>query len=178
MKSYSLKSLGNKNDYMTILSEQENGFVIRIVRDQDGYEDIKTDFLSKELFESCIRTGYLTEIEVRAFAVYGRGSFPGGHAVQASGSKLVFARDESGKIHFFLNKLNGCVYPCFFVRNRRKPVYFHSVFFHKSEPGFLTLCELPDCNKKLLKQLFPGNFSLKKKRAKPVFKAKLFKAFH
>lgn len=69
MKSYSLKSLGNKNDYMTILSEQENGFVIRIVRDQDGYEDIKTDFLSKELFESCIRTGYLTEIEAAAVAI-------------------------------------------------------------------------------------------------------------
>lgn len=69
MKSYSLKSLGNKNDYMTILSEKENGFVIRIVRDQDGYEDIKTDFLSKELFESCIRTGYLTEIEAVAVAI-------------------------------------------------------------------------------------------------------------
>lgn len=62
MKSYSLKSLGNKNDYMTILCEEENGFVIRIVRDQDGYEDVETDFLSRELFESCIRTGYLTEI--------------------------------------------------------------------------------------------------------------------
>lgn len=69
MKSYSLKSLGNKNDYMTILNEQENGFVIRIVRDQDGYEDTKTDFLSKELFESCIRTGYLTEIEPAAAAI-------------------------------------------------------------------------------------------------------------
>lgn len=69
MKSYSLKSLGNKNDYMTIISEKEDGFVIRIVRDQDGYEDIKTDFLSRELFESCIRTGYLTEIEPVTVAV-------------------------------------------------------------------------------------------------------------
>ncbi len=69
MKSYSLKSLGNKNDYMTILWEKENGFVIRIVRDQDGYEDVKTDFLSRELFESCIRTGYLTEIEPVAVAI-------------------------------------------------------------------------------------------------------------
>lgn len=69
MKSYSLKSLGNKNDYMTIVSEKEDGYVIRIVRDQDGYEDIKTDFLSKELFECCLRTGYLTEIENVAVAV-------------------------------------------------------------------------------------------------------------
>lgn len=63
MKSYSLKSLGNKNDYMTVLKESKEGYVIRIVRDMDGYDDVQTDFLSKELFECCIRTGYLTEIE-------------------------------------------------------------------------------------------------------------------
>lgn len=63
MKSYSLKSLGNKNDYMTILKEYNDGYVIKIVRDLDGYEEVKTDYLSRELFESCIRTGYLTEIE-------------------------------------------------------------------------------------------------------------------
>ncbi len=63
MKHYSLKSLGNKNDYMTILKETDDGFVIKIVRDMDGYEDVTNDFLSRELFDSCIRTGYLTEIE-------------------------------------------------------------------------------------------------------------------
>ena len=63
MKSYSLKSLGNKNDYMMVLKETKEGYVIRIVRDMDGYDDVQTDFLSKELFECCIRTGYLTEIE-------------------------------------------------------------------------------------------------------------------
>ena len=63
MKSYSLKSLGNKNDYMTVLKETKEGYVIRIVRDMDGYDDVTTDFLSKELFECCIRTGYLSEIE-------------------------------------------------------------------------------------------------------------------
>ena len=62
MKSYSLKILVNKNDYITILKETDDGYVIKIVRDLDGYEETKTDFLSKELFESCIRTGYLTEI--------------------------------------------------------------------------------------------------------------------
>ena len=63
MKSYSLKRLGNKNDYMTILRETDEGYVIRIVRDLDGYDDVQTDFLSKELFDCCIRTGYLTEIK-------------------------------------------------------------------------------------------------------------------
>ena len=48
---------------MTVLKETKEGYVIRIVRDMDGYDEVHTDFLSKELFECCIRTGYLTEIE-------------------------------------------------------------------------------------------------------------------
>jgi len=62
MKTYTLKSIGKKTDYMTIIREMEDGYVVKIVRDMDGYEDVKTDYISKELFESCIRTGYLTEI--------------------------------------------------------------------------------------------------------------------
>ncbi len=63
MKSYTLKSIGKNTDYMTIIREMDDGFVVKIVRDLDGYEDIKTDYISKELFESCIRTGYLKEIK-------------------------------------------------------------------------------------------------------------------
>ena len=62
MKSYTLKSIVKNTDYMTIVREMEDGFVVKIVRDLDGYEDIKTDYISRELFDSCIRTGYLTEI--------------------------------------------------------------------------------------------------------------------
>ena len=63
MAYYTLNSIGNSSDYMTIIKETEDGFVVRIVRDKDGYDDITTDFISKSLFESCIRTGYLTKIE-------------------------------------------------------------------------------------------------------------------
>ena len=63
MKSYSLKSLGNKNDYMTILRETDEGYVIRIVRDLDGYDYVHADCLSKELFDCCIRAGCRTEIK-------------------------------------------------------------------------------------------------------------------
>ena len=44
MKKYTLKSIGKNTDYMTILREMEDGFVVQIVRDMDGYEDIKTDY--------------------------------------------------------------------------------------------------------------------------------------
>lgn len=62
MKSYTLKSIGNSSDYMTVIRKMEDGYVVRIVRDRDGYNEVKTDYISRELFDSCIRTGYLTEI--------------------------------------------------------------------------------------------------------------------
>ena len=48
---------------MTIVKEMDDGFVVRIVRDRDGYDEVKTDFISHSLFDSCVRTGYLTKIE-------------------------------------------------------------------------------------------------------------------
>lgn len=63
MGYYSLKSHTNSKDYMEIMREMDDGFIVKIVRDKDGYKDITTDFISATLFESCIRTGYITKIE-------------------------------------------------------------------------------------------------------------------
>lgn len=65
MAYYTLKSIGKSSDYMTILKETDEGYVVRIVRDKDGFDDVTTDFISRSLFESCIRTGYLTKIETQ-----------------------------------------------------------------------------------------------------------------
>ena len=62
MESYTLKSIGKSADYMTIVREMDDGYVVRIVRDRDGYDEVTTDYISKSLFNSCIRTGYLTKI--------------------------------------------------------------------------------------------------------------------
>ena len=62
MKSYTLKSIGKNVDYMSIVREMDDGYVVRIVRDKDGYEDVTTDYLSKALFDSCLRTGYITKV--------------------------------------------------------------------------------------------------------------------
>jgi len=62
MGTYTLKSIGKKSDYMTIVREMDDGYVVRIVRDKDGYEDVTTDYISKALFDSCVRTGYLTKV--------------------------------------------------------------------------------------------------------------------
>ena len=66
MASYTVKSLGKSTDYMPIVRELDDGYVVRIVRDKDGYNDITTDYISKTLFDSCIRTGYLTKMETPA----------------------------------------------------------------------------------------------------------------
>ena len=69
MGSYLLKSLNKTSDYMTIVRELDDGYVVRIVRDKDGYNDITTDYISKTLFDSCIRTGYLTKMETNLVKV-------------------------------------------------------------------------------------------------------------
>ena len=69
MDFYKIKST-NTADYMTIVREMEDGFIVKIVRDRDGYEEVITDFLSKTLFESCLRTGYIEKVtSVRKLAV-------------------------------------------------------------------------------------------------------------
>ena len=69
MDFYKIKST-NPADYMTIVREMEDGFIVKIVRDRDGYEEVITDVLSKTLFESCLRTGYIEKVtSVRKLAV-------------------------------------------------------------------------------------------------------------
>ncbi|MCQ2612023.1 MAG: hypothetical protein MJ183_00275 [Treponemataceae bacterium] len=63
MDCYALKGHNESKDYMMIVNEIDDGYVVRIVRDLDGYEEVTTDFMSKTLFDSCVRTGYLTKME-------------------------------------------------------------------------------------------------------------------
>ena len=62
MGTYTLKSIGKNTDYMTVFREMDDGYVVKIVRDKDGYDDITTDYISKALFDTCIRTGYITKV--------------------------------------------------------------------------------------------------------------------
>ena len=63
MEYYALKGYGDTKDYMQIVKKLDDGYVVKIVRDMDGYDDITTDFMSQELFDTCIRTGYIVKIE-------------------------------------------------------------------------------------------------------------------
>ncbi|HKL87241.1 MAG TPA: hypothetical protein VJ861_12990 [Treponemataceae bacterium] len=70
MKNYCIKSNPGSTDYLSIISETDEGYMVRIYRDLDGYEKIIEEFMSRILFESCVRTGYLVEIaETRVAAI-------------------------------------------------------------------------------------------------------------
>jgi hypothetical protein len=63
MECYALKGYGETKDYMQIVKKLDDGFIVKIVRDMDGYDDITTDFMSQELFDTCLRTGYICKME-------------------------------------------------------------------------------------------------------------------
>ncbi len=70
MKNYYIRGLSGSSDYLSVLEENDEGFMVRIYRDQDGYEKTIEDFMTRTLFDSCVRTGYLLEMEeAAAFAI-------------------------------------------------------------------------------------------------------------
>ena len=62
MKTYSIMS-AKGSDYLTVLNKTEAGYMVRIFKDEDGSEKVTDDFMSAELFDMCVRTGYLVETE-------------------------------------------------------------------------------------------------------------------
>ncbi|MBQ7611903.1 MAG: hypothetical protein IJU92_02395 [Spirochaetaceae bacterium] len=62
MKLYSIKSAPNENSYFSILDKTNDGYKIKISREVDGYEKTNESFLNEDLFETCLRTGYICEI--------------------------------------------------------------------------------------------------------------------
>ena len=70
MKNYYIKGRQGAADYLSVLDETDNGCMVRIYRDQDGCEKIIEEFMTRTLFESCLRTGYIMEMEESsAFAI-------------------------------------------------------------------------------------------------------------
>jgi hypothetical protein len=62
MKQYAIKSTDTSPSVLELLNEIENGFVVRIVRTREDWEDVSEEFMSYELFDTCVRTGYLAEM--------------------------------------------------------------------------------------------------------------------
>ena len=63
MVQYRIKSSKEINNYLSILGERQDGYDVLIINEHDDYRREIKDFLSKELFETCLRTGYLIKLD-------------------------------------------------------------------------------------------------------------------
>jgi hypothetical protein len=62
MKTFSIKSSPAQPAFVDILRESNNGFLVRIRRINEDFVKETEEFISKQLFDACVRTGYFTEV--------------------------------------------------------------------------------------------------------------------
>jgi hypothetical protein len=68
MKRFSIKSEGPDPSLLELIRETEGGYFVRIVHRHGDWDDVKEDFLSRDLFETCLRTGYIAELSAPRYA--------------------------------------------------------------------------------------------------------------
>jgi len=62
MKTFAIRSAGEAPSLLELVNEIEDGYVVRIVRRREDWEDVTEEFMTKELFDTCMRTGYIAEL--------------------------------------------------------------------------------------------------------------------
>ena len=69
MKRYCIKCRAGRIEFFDIISENDDGYRIRLTRLSDGNERIIEESMSRHLFNMCINTGYIYELESAAVTV-------------------------------------------------------------------------------------------------------------
>jgi len=69
MKRYCIKSQSGKLEFFDIISENDNDYKIRLTRLTEGKEKVIEETMSRQLFELCMKTGYIYELETVAAVV-------------------------------------------------------------------------------------------------------------
>ncbi|MFP3091459.1 hypothetical protein LQZ21_14160 [Treponema sp. TIM-1] len=70
MKRYYIKTLNrDRIEYFDILGENDEGYRIRLTKIKDGDEKTLEDSMSRTLFDVCLKTGYIYELEELASSV-------------------------------------------------------------------------------------------------------------
>ena len=62
MKTFAIKSTDRAPSVLELVGEREDGFVVRIVRHRESWDDVSEEFMTRELFDTCVRTGYIYEM--------------------------------------------------------------------------------------------------------------------
>ena len=63
MKRYCIKCREGRIEYFDVISESDEEYVIRLTRLNDGNERIVEETMSRNLFDICVKTGYVYEFE-------------------------------------------------------------------------------------------------------------------
>ena len=63
MKRYCIKSRTGRVEYFDIISENEEGYKIRLTRIIDGDEKNIEEFMTRSLFDICVQSGYIFQME-------------------------------------------------------------------------------------------------------------------
>ena len=69
MNRYCIKCRSGKIEYFDVISENEEGLSIRLTRLSDGSEKIFEEFMSRQLFNICMKTGYIFQLEKNVLTV-------------------------------------------------------------------------------------------------------------
>ena len=63
MKRYCIKCRTGRFDYFDIISENDYGYMIRITKLSDGSERVIEESMTRNLFDICVKTGYIFQLE-------------------------------------------------------------------------------------------------------------------
>jgi hypothetical protein len=69
MKRYCVKCRAGRIEYIDIIKETSDGFLIRLTRLSDGNEKIIEEAMTRHLFDICLKTGYIYEMTAEASSV-------------------------------------------------------------------------------------------------------------
>ncbi|MCF7928802.1 MAG: hypothetical protein K9L68_07630 [Spirochaetales bacterium] len=63
MREYTIQGDATGKRYLRIIGEISSGYEVVIIREMDGYVREHHDIMARHLFDTCLRTGYLTPRE-------------------------------------------------------------------------------------------------------------------
>jgi len=69
MKRYCIKCETDRVEFLDVLRETEDGYLVRVIRVKDGYDKVIEETLPHHLFEVCLKTGYIYEMKAAANSV-------------------------------------------------------------------------------------------------------------
>ena len=69
MKRYNVKCRKDRIEFIDIIRETEDGYMIQITRISDGIENTREETITRHLFNICIKTGFICEMLTNAASV-------------------------------------------------------------------------------------------------------------